>query len=215
MWDQLNPAAFNNPKSRIIPTYVGSTRYVPRTYPMHPNHSHVCGINEVSRLAAVRRRESFPRMWDQLCVIVCGVSHPRIIPTYVGSTESRMLLSYRKTNHSHVCGINSLRYGKNVIANESFPRMWDQLISSTGCNSHIRIIPTYVGSTCFVPVPCQYGTNHSHVCGINTSMVDVSAKLCESFPRMWDQLNAPDFTHYHGRIIPTYVGSTSSAERPM
>ncbi len=54
-------------------------------------------------------------------------------------------------------------------------------------------------------------TNHSHVCGINhTVTFNVNFKY-ESFPRMWDQRNAIKSIFSAVRIIPTYVGSTSTS----
>ena len=174
--------------TRIIPTYVGSTRRAERGRIVFSNHSHVCGINITKLISTFETYESFPRMWDQRddrktfrCVL-------RIIPTYVGSTSSARLIQWQSSNHSHVCGINAI-------------------CEFTFLRRH-RIIPTYVGSTrisffmlscCFESFPrmwdqhyacIEQGThnpNHSHVCGINVTP-KLPKDLCyESFPRMWDQ----------------------------
>ena len=107
MWDQLKPCAHSGPQLRIIPTYVGSTFYAPSTLRVHPNHSHVCGINCLRVYNLLNFLESFPRMWDQrddrqtFCCVL------RIIPTYVGSTTFIARSPFLGANHSHVCGINS------------------------------------------------------------------------------------------------------------
>ena len=92
---------------RIIPTYVGSTsvnqphgRYV-------SNHSHVCGINGIQDIQESKNIESFPRMWDQPQKEREEKAADRIIPTYVGSTHGKYIRLILRTNHSHVCGINS------------------------------------------------------------------------------------------------------------
>ena len=56
-------------------------------------------------------------------------------------------------------------------------------------------------------------TNHSHVCGINAEYNLSIAKDDESFPRMWDQPRSPSCAASCPRIIPTYVGSTSTSFR--
>ena len=70
--------------------------------------------------------ESFPRMWDQRKPFFFVLIIARIIPTYVGSTVSSLPLVQLSTNHSHVCGINSLNGVQLFRIDESFPRMWDQ-----------------------------------------------------------------------------------------
>ena len=92
------------------------------------------------------------------------------------------------SNHSHVCGINSMKRIHICMMGESFPRMWDQLAQAGANAASGRIIPTYVGST--------FGT------------IVLYAFLPESFPRMWDQLRECSAPCCSGRIIPTYVGST-------
>ena len=107
MWDQLVPQAVDLMPARIIPTYVGSTRRPRSSGASRSNHSHVCGINCKSVLTNYCRFESFPRMWDQRLILRHRYSMDRIIPTYVGSTEAVQTYTAFRTNHSHVCGINS------------------------------------------------------------------------------------------------------------
>ena len=52
------------------------------------NHSHVCGINNCILIFCSSSSESFPRMWDQRGVYPDSFQISRIIPTYVGSTDS-------------------------------------------------------------------------------------------------------------------------------
>ena len=91
---------------------------------------------------------------------------------------------------------------------ESFPRMWDQQNQQGFMHLQFRIIPTYVGSTRVYQTPARGPANHSHVCGINSSVVILVIALIESFPRMWDQRACPPVVLILYRIIPTYVGST-------
>ena len=148
-------------------------------------------------------------MWDQQVIHDARYQNPRIIPTYVGSTEFSLCCF--------------------LLGFESFPRMWDQLevrvievadiriiptyVGSThrgssqsdlrrnhshvcGINETLaaedpefkRIIPTYVGSTAVSLMQLSKGSNHSHVCGINCVSKSRGYKRRESFPRMWDQL---------------------------
>ena len=134
---------------RIIPTYVGSTFRILSPFPFPSNHSHVCGINPIQPQFIEVKSESFPRMWDQLIRWYIILDLNRIIPTYVGSTE---------TGHMTI----------NPDA-ESFPRMWDQHLQKLILNASLRIIPTYVGSTPSALRGTRIRPNHSHVCGINAA----------------------------------------------
>ena len=147
-------------------------------------------------------------MWDQHKPSFSNIILPRIIPTYVGSTYSSVLIGFRASNHSHVCGINSRKRSRGIRQSESFPRMWDQQHKSRLHHLSVRIIPTYVGSTPRVPKKIASKPNHSHVCGINHLQVWKLSLLLESFPRMWDQPTAITTIATDARIIPTYVGST-------
>ena len=167
---------------------MGSTRPSVCAGRMSTNHSHVCGINVRSPPSCSVTPESFPRMWDQLARAIVVFKYPRIIPTYVGSTNRCTELRNRLANHSHVRGINDLA-GSTVLLLD-------------------RIIPTYVGSTTVNDKADWFPANHSHVCGINWGIVDGLIFDNESFPRMWDQLFIITLFWLPRRIIPTYVGST-------
>ena len=132
----------------------------------------------------------------------------RIVPTYVGSTQSITWASRRTTNHSHVCGINIAAGSPTSLWGESFPRMWDQRLKYVLFTSPPRIIPTYVGSTPSESCRLPWVPNHSHVCGINRGTKWQVLISNESFPRMWDQPVCVISLSATFRIIPTYVGST-------
>ena len=66
MWDQHALSDRASLSSRIIPTYVGSTATFAFRFSMSSNHSHVCGINNLTLHRNSTVYESFPRMWDQL-----------------------------------------------------------------------------------------------------------------------------------------------------
>ena len=72
------------------------------------------------------------------------------------------------------------------MEDESFPRMWDQRGGRYRLSAHVRIIPTYVGSTENFRRKTGVETNHSHVCGINIDSIQELDSYNESFPRMWD-----------------------------
>ena len=86
--------------------------------------------------------------------------------------------------------------------------MWDQLFPPVARSFSLRIIPTYVGSTSRRVMGYTTIPNHSHVCGINCSIIVVLILCAESFPRMWDQHTTLLAFCFVIRIIPTYVGST-------
>ena len=132
---------------RIIPTYVGSTPPSSFWKTCLSNHSHVCGINKSPPQSFHSNDESFPRMWDQLCINIPLQCYIRIIPTYVGSTPVTGGTRGVPPNHSHVCGINATGISRHLLAAESFPRMWDQPPVTNSDLMAVRIIPTYVGST--------------------------------------------------------------------
>ena len=114
------------------------------------------------------------------------------------------------SNHSHVCGINSMKRIHICMMGESFPRMWDQLFRHVKIYWCFRIIPTYVGSTLRSSGRARLRPNHSHVCGINGLERVHRFPRLESFPRMWDQRMRETRNARNSRIIPTYVGSTKS-----
>ena len=178
------------------------------TTPMKTNHSHVCGINEKMTEGYYTDIESFPRMWDQQRRYDPELADNRIIPTYVGSTRSPLVLTFSRSNHSHVCGINYPWSFSAAVLSESFPRMWDQRSRSQDSDGTARIIPTYVGSTSVLIFGVVAPANHSHVCGINIRMTSQPPTSFESFPRMWDQQARTNSIAKRVRIIPTYVGST-------
>ena len=188
MWDQRSQNPCKHKSRRIIPTYVGSTLYPFIFKFLDSNHSHVCGINAHHIQLLLVQYESFPRMLDQLLesfrVLLCW----RIIPTYVGSTLTSIVLK--------------------PVNFESFPHMWDQHhLTFLKCLRQ-RIIPTYVGSTVHRPACTRDRANHSHVCGINCGGRCTDRQKLESFPRMWDQRGYKMTSLNIERIIPTYVGST-------
>ena len=167
MWDQLGLNILGQPYHRIIPTYVGSTLWDPRTQRQASNHSHVCGINAPVWLSVNAAGESFPRMWDQRKLDYKPEARGRIIPTYVGSTSLTSPVITLPSNHSHVCGINASPTSSPTAICESFPRMWDQRCPRRCDRRPERIIPTYVGSTHSSVRSMLRRPNHSHVCGIN------------------------------------------------
>ena len=128
----------------------------------------------------------------------------------MGSTLTPSRSSTAITNHSHVCGINFDIGISSSFSIESFPRMWDQPFLKIRQNEIFRIIPTYVGSTTGRAALRLRVANHSHVCGINPCRPYWCSVPRESFPRMWDQRSKELLIYICGRIIPTYVGSTSA-----
>ena len=151
---------------------MGSTLTPSRSSTAITNHSHVCGINFDIGISSSFSIESFPRMWDQPFLKIRQNEIFRIIPTYVGSTTGRAALRLRVANHSHVCGSNPCRPYWCSVPRESFPRMWDQHQPCPRLLLVERIIPTYVGSTTRHTDGGSVETNHSHVCGINGTMLD-------------------------------------------
>ena len=172
MWDQHELYGRALAVARIIPTYVGSTIRRASSATAFANHSHVCGINRDLASSPFVNAESFPRMWDQLAGSPISFIMPRIIPTYVGSTEGQSNASYVFPNHSHVCGINLVTNSKDGLLHESFPRMWDQRLDCRVLQLVARIIPTYVGSTAINDQNGYTDSNHSHVCGINLPLLE-------------------------------------------
>ena len=148
-------------------------------------------------------------MWDQQLTMLPKLQCIRIIPTHVGSTIGYYVRPEGGTNHSHACGINERSIRTVLRRLESFPRMWDQPHPHDGVAVHGRIIPTHVGSTKIACIVIQILSNHSHACGINSSIRHFEAMAIESFPRMWDQRGVLLSHKITMRIIPTHVGSTS------
>ena len=92
--------------------------------------------------------------------------------------------------------------------------MWDHLRLVGRNLISVRIIPTYVGSPDPACRSSYLSPNHSHVCGITRPVEIRRSPLYESFPRMWDHPGPCSFARPRFRIIPTYVGSPTSAPPP-
>ena len=124
-------------------------------------------MNAVCQLTVYRSNESFPRLWDELRVIIKPAPLARIIPTPVGWTLLSCWLAFCLPNHSHACGMNRSLLSWLKKQSESFPRLWDELGKIILFFPRIRIIPTPVGwirNRYFKP---YNASNHSHACGMN------------------------------------------------
>ena len=131
----------------------------------HKDHPHVCGEHGVEPAYVISFGGSSPRMWGTRIIHIFTFMYNRIIPTYVGNTDSLHNRPPRKADHPHVCGEHAVALRMLDGEHGSSPRMWGTLHGwqSSGCRG--RIIPTYVGNTSRRIGDALTGADHPHVCG--------------------------------------------------
>ncbi len=147
MWGTLIILYFLPLLARFIPTCVGNTAGQTAFHNEYPVHPHVCGEHlELDALGA-HRGGSSPRVWGTRLLLLLYSYGFRFIPTCVGNTELKRLLSSTCSVHPHVCGEHFL--GDVIFHSDpgSSPRVWGTLFSALSVFLRRRFIPTCVGNT--------------------------------------------------------------------
>ena len=133
---------------RFIPTGVGNTTRPPRRRAWLPVHPHGCGEHRTKELAHGSIGGSSPRAWGTPDDYAQLQHQMRFIPTGVGNTAERYLLTEQRSVHPHGCGEHIFGDALFCESGGSSPRVWGtpslfQLVRQYG-----RFIPTGVGNTC-------------------------------------------------------------------
>ncbi len=104
MWETRVVIAPNMVSPRIIPTYVGNTRWIARPRLLLTDHPHICGKHWQHQIFTRFSIGSSPHMWETLCGLQVSIERSRIIPTYVGNTLEAKLPAEVMSDHPHICG---------------------------------------------------------------------------------------------------------------
>ena len=160
----------------------------------------------------------------------------RFIPTHVGNSWRRRLLSTSCAVHPHARGEQAPSNGSLIRVFGSSPRTWGTVDGGQPLASLDRFIPTHVGNSwpswpsCPVLAgssPRTWGT--AHVAGLTLALgrfipthvgnsglsCPVLPVLAGSSPRTWGTVGGCWKNQGSGRFIPTHVGNRDeSVQRP-
>ncbi len=148
-------------------------------------------------------------MWGQGTPIGLSNSNQRIIPTRVGTSKCLSLKIYLFRDHPHACGDKQVRNYERNGEKGSSPRVWGQATTNGAAEITSRIIPTRVGTSCYLNVLQRRERDHPHACGDKPSPCRSMSALHGSSPRVWGQEAQLTRIEKRLRIIPTRVGTRS------
>ena len=133
--------------NRFIPTPVGNTWAVMRTFTMITVHPHACGehILLISRICP--QDGSSPRLWGTPARPVLWRGARRFIPTPVGNTGGHTEFPQHRTVHPHACGEHMTSASSVFGTPGSSPRLWGTPLRPRPGLTIARFIPTPVGNT--------------------------------------------------------------------
>ena len=174
-------------------------------------------------------------MWGKVQLFPVHLRHERIIPTRVGTSQILMFPRLLPEDHPHACGDKDVLYALNAKEIEPAATKRRGLgvetdSTSTGSKISIadflddvknyysdvlsvsvRIIPTRVGTSLPLLLPCVKRLNHPHACGDKLEVCYRSFPYLGSSPRVWGQGQRLKTGANGARIIPTRVGTSSCA----
>ena len=104
VWGQGNRNEVGGASHGIIPTRVGTRRYVQPTSANGKDHPHACGDKEFGIPSCVKASGSSPRVWGQVNNAIRFGNTYGIIPTRVGTRFICVLLYFASKDHPHACG---------------------------------------------------------------------------------------------------------------
>ena len=104
VWGQAHTRMVLCQQCRIIPTRVGTSRFIRMIAVYLEDHPHACGDKKLLDVHIKQPLGSSPRVWGQdencsLSTICC-----RIIPTRVGTSKICTYLMRMSRDHPHACG---------------------------------------------------------------------------------------------------------------
>ena len=151
------------------------------------------------------------------------------IPTYVGYTFRRELMTSCVTVHPHIRGVYTKWRGRSTatwrfiptyvgytafdgINHElqagSSPHTWGILFCFSSVAVVCRFIPTYVGYTPLALCNVQSPPVHPHIRGVYYTNSCTNSAQTGSSPHTWGIRSNPQGRDRPRRFIPTYVGYT-------
>ena len=165
MWGQASRSKRLREKRGIIPTRVGTSRRITLRKPKDEDHPHACGDKNWLFSCCITQDGSSPRVWGQDSFAVFLTFSTGIIPTRVGTSYTRYKSIGDERDHPHACGDKAEKMSKIAPIIGSSPRVWGQAMLKISFLSHLRIIPTRVGTSLVFLSPVALLWDHPHACG--------------------------------------------------
>ena len=155
MWGQDSYRSRNQKRSRIIPTRVGTRSFLDNRKSWNKDHPHACGDKVQYQTWFLLLSGSSPRVWGQGSASLEKLFKIGIIPTRVGTSHTKRIVTAARQDHPHACGDKLLLNGNGFPDTGSSPRVWGQGLHHCCCSSFHRIIPTRVGTSFYFCLrPC-------------------------------------------------------------
>ena len=130
----------------------------------------------------------------------------------MGTSLLSLSLCLLSQDHPHAYGDKLYKASAEIINPGSSPRVWGQAIDNISDLSHLRIIPTRMGTSLDKFGGENGDRDHPHAYGDKFCPQRYECRKSGSSPRVWGQASfiSSDYNNY--RIIPTRMG-TSPAEQ--
>ncbi len=193
---------------RFIPTHVGNTDSLSKSFFHCSVHPHACGEHCGGVLRVLAECGSSPRMWGTLRYMNSTCRFRRFIPTHVGNTTDLEEVILSPPVHPHACGEHLCRMFFCSRYDGSSPRMWGTRKFAGQYSLRDRFIPTHVGNTPTGFVMPKIQPVHPHACGEHARNILILPGGIGSSPRMWGTPGRDRRGSGGRRFIPTHVGNT-------
>ena len=126
-------------------------------------------------------------MWGQGPLRKSRVVSAGIIPTRVGTSHTKRIVTAVLQDHPHACGDKCDMRFLQAFALGSSPRVWGQAALLLDESSPIGIIPTRVGTSKSKLSCIVAKKDHPHACGDKGNVRYSSTSTTGSSPRVWGQ----------------------------
>ena len=150
---------------RIIPTRVGTRKRQKVNKKYFGDHPHACGDKTECKTTRSIKEGSSPRVWGQEPLEVQLTNGYRIIPTRVGTSHTKRIVTAVLQDHPHACGDKPFYPICKTFRKGSSPRVWGQVKLEKGKTATNGIIPTRVGTSFVLVKFCNRIKDHPHACG--------------------------------------------------
>ena len=136
----------------ITPAYAGKRPSAPLQRACGRDHPRVCGEKWCSRLCALGRRGSPPRMRGKVCMATGLRISDGITPAYAGKRHERSLCRTNRRDHPRVCGEKPDFSGLPPFLQGSPPRMRGKAFRPAVIARWYGITPAYAGKSAFCSI---------------------------------------------------------------
>ena len=147
MWGQVTAMEQDEFLTRIIPTRMGTSSCNVFNVDTPTDHPHAYGDKTLMFGFVEVCHGSSPRVWGQVIFSPLATRLARIIPTRMGTRTAQLIPLTLPEDHPHAYG-DKYEATYAVLKGEgSSPRVWGQVVYIERTHSHIRIIPTRMGTS--------------------------------------------------------------------